>query len=142
MTRPRFARTITVLALLGMAISAVSVKNHYSTEDTGYCSFGESFDCDLVNRSIYSKLFGIPVAGIGLIGYALLLVLAWLRHRPLRWLLFAAATAGLAFSLYLTYLEAYVLVVWCILCIISLVLISLITLFAAAGLGRRSASSA
>jgi uncharacterized membrane protein len=71
---------------------------------------------------------GIPVAGIGLVGYGVLLALATVyRSRaetPLR--LLAAAGAGLAFALYLTYVEGYVLETWCILCLSSLALIATI----------------
>ncbi len=72
---------------------------------------------------------GIPVAGIGVAGYAALFVLAtFLKARPeTPTRLLAAALAGLGFALYLTYIEAYELTTWCILCLISLVLISLIS---------------
>ena len=85
-----------------------------------------------MNRSEYSTISGIPVAGIGVAGYAALFVLAtFLRTRsetPTR--LLAASLAGLAFALYLTYIEAYELTTWCILCLISLGLISLISFLA------------
>jgi uncharacterized membrane protein len=42
--------------------------------------------------------------------------------------LFFTALAGLAFSLYLTRIEAYVLEVWCIYCVASLAIITLITI--------------
>jgi uncharacterized membrane protein len=41
--------------------------------------------------------------------------------------LLGAALAGLAFALYLTYIEGYVLTAWCILCLISLLAIFLIS---------------
>lgn len=77
---------------------------------------------------------GIPVAGIGVVGYGLLFVLSTVRRlRPeTATQLLLAALAGLAFALYLTYVEAYVLMTWCILCLSSLALITLITLLAGA----------
>ncbi len=123
---------IAVLSLAGMIVSAVSLERHYAKSATSYCEFGEKFNCDIVNRSEYSTLIGIPVAGIGLAGYGLLLVLSTFQRlnnrTPTRLLL--AAGAGLAFALYLTYVEAYVLMTWCILCLTSLALIALITLLA------------
>jgi vitamin-K-epoxide reductase (warfarin-sensitive) len=85
-----------------------------------------------VNRSEYSSIIGIPVAGIGIAGYATLLLYAtYLRSRPeTPNRLLGMAFVGLAFALYLTYIEAHVLETWCILCLISLALISLIALFA------------
>jgi uncharacterized membrane protein len=87
-----------------------------------------------VNRSEYSTLVGIPVAGIGVAGYAVLFFLATFQKARLETpnRLLGAALAGLAFALYLTYIEAYVLTTWCILCLISLLLIFLITLLAIA----------
>jgi uncharacterized membrane protein len=87
-----------------------------------------------VNRSQYSKIEGIPVAAIGVAGYAALLLLAtfWKSRAETPNRLLGAALAGLAFALYLTYIEAYELMTWCILCLMSLVLISLISLLAIA----------
>jgi vitamin-K-epoxide reductase (warfarin-sensitive) len=120
---------IAVLSLAGMIVSGISLQRHYAKSATQFCDFNQKFDCDIVNRSEYSSIAGIPVAGIGLAGYALLLFLATLHcarpTTPNR--LLGAAFAGLAFALYLTYIEGHVLSTWCILCLISLALIFLIT---------------
>jgi vitamin-K-epoxide reductase (warfarin-sensitive) len=125
---------IAVLAVAGIVVSAVSLQRHYAKSTTGFCDFGEKFNCDVVNRSEYSSVMGIPVAGIGIVGYGVLLVLATVyrssAETPL-WLL-VAALAGLGFALYLTYVEAYVLDTWCILCLSSLGLIAGISGLAAA----------
>lgn len=125
--------TIAFLSLAGMVVSAVSLQRHYAKSTTTFCNFSEKFDCDIVNRSEYSSLMGIPVAGIGVVGYGVLLALATLcRFRsetPTQ--LLVASLAGLGFALYLTYVEAYVLTTWCILCLTSLALITLITILAA-----------
>jgi vitamin-K-epoxide reductase (warfarin-sensitive) len=123
---------IAILALAGLVVSSVSLQRHYAKSATQFCDVGERFNCDIVNRSEYASIMGIPVAGIGVAGYAVLFALATLyRSRvetPLRLLL--AASAGLAFALYLTYVEGYVLETWCILCLSSLALIAMITLLA------------
>jgi uncharacterized membrane protein len=70
------------------------------------------------------------VAGIGLAGYIALLILA-LKPRSNRiasTLLMLGALGGVAYSLYLTYIEKYVLAMWCIICLGSLATISLIFL--------------
>jgi vitamin-K-epoxide reductase (warfarin-sensitive) len=125
--------SIAILALAGMAVSAVSLQRHYAKSATRFCDMGERFNCDIVNRSEYSSVMGIPVAGIGVAGYGVLLALATVYRAglqtPLRLLL--AALAGLAFALYLTYVEGYVLETWCILCLSSLGLIAGITVLAA-----------
>lgn len=133
---------IALLALAGVIVSAISLERHYATSASGLCDFNQKFNCDLVNRSEYSSLAGIPVAGIGVAGYAFLFVLAAVfptrRQTPTR--LFFAALAGLVFALYLTYLEAYKLETWCILCLSSLLLIALITLLA--GLAKLRSTNA
>ena len=127
---------IIVLSIVGLAISSLSLVNHYSTSTTSYCSFGENFNCDIVNRSIYSRVFGVPVALIGMIGYMLLGLFSWLTRRgnDQRGFLVAGALIGLGFSLYLTYLEKYVLATWCILCLSSLAVIVVITVLALAAM--------
>ena len=123
---------IAILSLAGMIVSSISLERHYAKSATSYCEFGEKFNCDIVNRSEYSSLTGIPVSLIGVAGYGLLLTLSTLcRSRPetpMRLLM--AAAAGLVFALYLTYIEAYVLTTWCILCLTSLALIASITALA------------
>ncbi len=125
---------IAVLALAGVIVSAVSLQRHYAKSATAYCDLNQKFSCDIVNRSEYSTVQGIPVAGIGVAGYAALFFLAAFRRSraetPNR--LLGAALAGLGFALYLTYIEAYELMTWCILCLGSLVIISLISLLAIA----------
>ena len=130
--RRRLFAVIAVLAIAGMAVSGVSLQRHYAKSVTSFCEMGEKFDCDIVNRSEYSSVMGIPVAGIGIVGYFALLWSA-MRCRSRResptWLL-AASVSGLAFSLYLTYVEGHMLGTWCILCLSSLVLIATITMLA------------
>ena len=123
---------IAILALAGMGVSGVSLQRHYAKSASAFCDFGERFNCDIVNRSEYSSVMGIPVAGIGVAGYAVLFALATAyRSRmqtPVR--LLVAALVGLAFALYLTYIEGYVLETWCILCLSSLAVITMITALA------------
>ena len=125
---------IAVLAVAGMIVSAVSLQRHYAKSTTAFCDFSQRFSCDIVNRSEYSRVVGIPVAAIGVAGYAALFALAaFLKTRaetPNR--LLGLAIGGLAFALYLTYIEAYVLDAWCILCLISQALIFLISVLAVA----------
>lgn len=142
---------ITVLALAGIIVSALALHVHYST-GTEPCDINAHWDCGIVNHSSYATVPGIlwhlraarnpdipgpaprsgfPVAALGLIGYALIGLCAFLRRRGLT-LLFALG--GLAFALYLSNIEAHVLEVWCLYCVISQGLISLITLLSLAAL--------
>jgi vitamin-K-epoxide reductase (warfarin-sensitive) len=128
-TTRRIYGAIAVLALAGAVVSSVSLYHHYGKDKTTYCDFGENFNCDIVNRSPYSKLAGVPVALIGILGYLSLLALATFYRDKAETpgMLLLAATVGLGLAFYLTYIEAYVLATWCILCLSSLTVIVLIT---------------
>ncbi len=133
---------VVLLVLAGIALSVISTINHYRTDPTSYCDFSEQFNCDIVNRSIYSRFpaqssHAVPVALIGLGGYVAIGLLAVLRGRTPKVLLLLAAIGGLGFSLYLTYVEARVLHVWCILCLGSLAVITAITVLAGVRLSIR-----
>jgi len=133
----RLLVVIAVLALAGIAVSSVSLYHHYGTTKTDYCDIGEHFNCDIVNRSIYSTVLGVPDALIGILGYASLLALATLYRSRAETpkILLATSLAGLAFALYLTYIEKFVLGTWCILCLSSLTVIVLITILASLLMG-------
>lgn len=125
MFRRRISILILLLCIAGLSLSLVSLQRHYSSSESSYCDFGANFNCDIVNRSIYSEIAGVPVALIGVLGYGGLVILATLYRANKRApaLLFTASLPGLAFALYLTYIEGFVLGVWCVLCLSSLGLI-------------------
>lgn len=72
--------------------------------------------CGVVNTSKYAIFLGIPVSFWGLGFYLLVISLILLKKRAL---LFVLTTLGLLFSIYLTYLEAFVIKAWCQWCILS-----------------------
>jgi vitamin-K-epoxide reductase (warfarin-sensitive) len=135
----RILLAVALLSVGGAVVSSISLHHHYSASPSSFCDFGANFNCDMVNRSIYSVVFGIPVALIGILGYVVLLVLARLyrarAEAPV--MLLIASLAGLGFALYLTYVEAFVLAVWCILCLSSLTLITAITMLSSVLVAQR-----
>ena len=114
-----------ILAVLGVVVSSLALREHYRTYGDSPCSINEHWDCGVVNHSPYAMLSGIPVAAVGIAGYILMGLLAFLRSYRL---LLVPTFAGLAFSLHLANIEATVLGVWCIYCVISLGIISLMSL--------------
>ncbi len=89
--------------------------------------------CDVVNNSVYSQIYGVPVSVIGLAGYVALLVLAlaavWTTGRTQRQLLLFSlvlSLVGVGFSAYLTYLEIYVIEALCAWCLASAAIITLL----------------
>jgi uncharacterized membrane protein len=119
---------IALVAIAGIAVSSVSLYEHFATSTTSFCNFSDSFNCDLVNRSSYSTVLGVPVALIGIVGYLLVAILATayrnLAQTPV--LLLIGSIIGFGFALYLAYVEKFVLGVWCILCLTSLSLICIV----------------
>lgn len=123
------------LAVIGIVVASLALREHYRT-DTSPCSINERWDCGIVNHSPYAVFAGVPVAVIGMAGYLLLGVMAWMRaYRAM----VIPVLAALAFSLYLTRIEARVLGVYCIYCVISLGIISLLTLISIGAAVRASA---
>ncbi len=119
-----------ILALLGIAASALALREKYRPYGESPCDINDRWDCGIVNHSPYAVLpkgseHGIPVAVIGIAGYLVLGFLAFVRRYGLMLIL---AIPALAFALYLAHIEEHVLGVWCLYCAISLGTISVITL--------------
>jgi uncharacterized membrane protein len=121
----RLTLAIAIVAIAGVVVSSISLYHHFGTTRTSFCNFGESFNCDIVNRSSYSTVLGVPVALIGILGYLLILALATVYREKAQTpvMLLIASIGGLGFALYLTYIEGFVLRAWCVLCLSSLALI-------------------
>ncbi|MGA8531127.1 MAG: vitamin K epoxide reductase family protein [Acidobacteriaceae bacterium] len=117
---------IILLALAGIVVSALALHVHYY-HGVEPCDINSHWDCGIVNHSRYSMIAGIPVAALGIIGYALIAFAAFIRQRTAVLLL---AIVGLGFALYLSNIEAHVLEVWCLYCVISQCIIAIITLAA------------
>ncbi len=121
-------RAIAILALLGVLDSVYLLLAKIGLIGGLSCTI--SHGCDMVNSSSYSEFLGIPVSGIGLAGYLALFVLAiigvqpgWLDDRRPDRMLSLLAGAGVAFTLYLTYAEIFILGAICQWCVVSQLLI-------------------
>ncbi len=128
---------IAFCALAGMVVATLALRVHYSN-DVQPCDINAHWDCGIVNHSRYAEIHHIPVAALGIAGYLVIGVLALMSRRAL---MFAAVLVGLAFSLYLTNIEAHKLEVYCLYCVISQGIIALITLLSLLWLftGRKTA---
>lgn len=124
---------VVLVAVIGTLISAYSLYHHFDTSE-GWCNVSATLNCDVVNRGPYSEFAGIPVSLIGVVGYlgiAIVAILTGVRaseQRELLMLLRIAAAGALGFSLYLTYLEAFVLGVYCPLCLGALAIVVILCL--------------
>ncbi len=136
-----------VLALVGFLISLYLWLWKVGLLGALVCGDG---GCEIVQLSEYAELFGIPVAFFGMLAYLALLALSLLGLQP-RWQerreptvgLVLVAGVGVAYSAYLTYLEAAVIHAWCRWCVASAVIVSIILVAAVLGLramGRPAAT--
>lgn len=120
---------IIILALAGIIDSSYALQQHYAPPDVSSCDVNETISCTAVNQSKYSEIFGLPVAGIGIAGYMIIGLLAGAvifrksSASVLIKLLTVMALGALAVSLYLTYIELFVLHALCPLCMLSQVLV-------------------
>ncbi|MFZ5818679.1 MAG: vitamin K epoxide reductase family protein [Chloroflexota bacterium] len=114
-----------------------------SAQVTAVC--GPVGDCNTVQQSEYARLFGVlPIGALGLAGYVLIL-LAWLAmrsgRRPLAdWAalsLLGMTLGGALFSVYLTFLEPFVIGATCAWCLTSAAVMTALLLFAVEP-GRRA----
>ena len=120
---------ISISALLGLCVALYMWA--YAAGLTGpvLCSVG---DCEAVQASEFSRIGGIPVAAFGVAGYLALLVTGLMGLRPgfqhsrlVSAILIGGGVAGVVFTGYLTYLEAYVIHAWCQWCVTSAILMLL-----------------
>jgi uncharacterized membrane protein len=121
-TEGRLRAAIAALAVAGLAVAGYLTYVHYAHVEAFCVSGGGS--CQKVQTSDYADLLGIPVALLGLAGYAL--ILASLRVPGENGLIAGAALAlaGFGFSLYLTYRELFTIDAICQWCVVSAVLMT------------------
>lgn len=129
---------IAVLSLIGLLIAGYLTLYKLGYLGVIQCTTG---GCETVQASAYSVFLGLPVAAWGIGAYAVLLALAllglqpgWEADRRVALVIFGVSAAGVAFSAWLTYLEAMVIHAWCQWCVVSAVLITIIFLLSLPGL--------
>lgn len=112
--------TSAVAAGLGLAIAAYLTVVHYSGGEP-VCAIAHG--CTVVQSSRYADLAGVPVALLGLLGYAALLAALALDRRDAAALI---ALTGAGFSGWLTYVEVAILGAICSWCVASAVCMALL----------------
>lgn len=132
-------KIIIALAIIGIILTGYLTYLHYSPTETLLCAEGSG--CDVVNKSVYSRIWGIPVAALGFLMYLSILVLALLaekgfHRRGALLTIFFISLAGVIFSSYFTYVQFFILYAACDLCLASAADILLIFGISVTSLGR------
>lgn len=124
-------RAVFLLSLLGIAM-AIYVLQSFIRQTGIICA---TSGCELVRKNPASYLFGtIPVPAVGLVGYTILAVCAFLRTLKLNRatetlvarIMLGMATFGVAFVSWFTYIEITVikgLCTWCAISAVNMVVI-------------------
>jgi uncharacterized membrane protein len=122
-------RLMLVLAIVGLGVATYLTYIHYAGIKPA-CTAGQS--CLKVQTSVWSKVDGVPVALLGLIGYVLILgtLLAPDREET-RLATLGLTLVGVGFSGYLTYRELFSIHAICEWCVSSAVILTLLLIGAA-----------
>lgn len=114
-----------VMAAVGAAIAGYLTYVHYAGISP-VCTAGGG--CEKVQSSTYSRLFGVPVAVLGLCLYiAILASLARRQSETTRLATTGLTVIGFAFSGYLTYREIYTIHAICEWCVASAIVLTAMT---------------
>ncbi|HEX3511032.1 MAG TPA: vitamin K epoxide reductase family protein [Solirubrobacteraceae bacterium] len=114
-----------VLTVIGIGLATYLTYVHYAGIKPA-CTAGES--CTKVQTSVYSKVAGVPVALMGLIGYiAILASLLAPQGENSRLATMALTLIGFGFSAYLTYRELFSIHAICEWCVSSAVILTILT---------------
>jgi uncharacterized membrane protein len=113
------------VGLVGLGIAGYLTVVHY-TGAAPVC--GLSHGCETVQKSRYSELAGVPVALLGLIGYAGILASLWIPGETGLIAGAAQALVGFGFSAYLTTREIWSIHAICIWCIGSAIVLTLLAI--------------
>ena len=122
---------IPLLCVLGLGVAGYLAYVE-TTHTSAVC--GPVGDCNAVQLSEYARLFGIlPIGVLGVLGY-LAVLFSWavaktrtgLTSNYARMTIFVLSTIGLLFSIYLTFLEPFVIGATCAWCITSAIIMTLL----------------
>ena len=113
--------TTTLLSVAGLLISGYLTYEHFTASTTLACSDTGVINCLKVTTSAQSKVFGIPVALLGLLYFVVMvpasLPIAWRMPEPMiRRGRVIASLVGVVFVFYLLYAELFIIdniCLWC-----------------------------
>ncbi len=126
-------RASIALMTLGLLVSIYMTVYKLTSNDSMCLGSG---DCHTVNASQYSEVNGIPVAVIGILGYAAMLAVMYFETRNRFFkengtlMVFGMALTGFIFTVWLVYVEVALLKAICPFCVTSQVSMTLIFILA------------
>ncbi len=122
MSDRRLRAAVAALSLVGLGIAGYLTYTRYSGTQIACATGG----CETVQKSSYSTVAGVPVAVLGLIAYAFILLTAFGRSEPVRVAGATVALAGVLFAAWLLYAQIGLIHAICQWCVASDVVIALL----------------
>ncbi len=122
-------RVMLVLAVIGLGVAAYLTYVHYAGFSALVCTgaHGGHSSCETVQSSVWSKVAGVPVALLGLLGYiGILASLLAPDSEESRLATLGLTVIGVGFSAYLTYRELFSIHAICEWCVSSAVILTLL----------------
>jgi uncharacterized membrane protein len=104
---------VAALALIGVGIAGYLTYTHFKGSPPVCLTSG----CDVVQKSPWSKLFGIPVALLGLLTYLSIVASTLIRHPLAKQAGATLALVALGFNAYLFYIQAHEIGRYCTWCV-------------------------
>jgi uncharacterized membrane protein len=126
MSERRLRIAVAALALAGLAVAGYLTWVHYADLDP--VCVGGGGGCERVQASDYAELGDVPVALLGLIGYAAILASLLVPGDAGRFAGALLALAGFGFSAWLTYVELFEIDAICQWCVASAVIMTALAL--------------
>jgi uncharacterized membrane protein len=118
----RLSQLAIILTIIGLLVSIYMTIYKITSNDSMCIGSG---DCKTVNASRYAEVYGIPVAVLGVAGYAAILAVLLLERKPGFFqqngtlLFFGLSLTGFLFTLYLIFVETVLIKAYCPFCITS-----------------------
>jgi uncharacterized membrane protein len=123
------------ISVLGIAIAGYLTYVHYAGISP-VCEIAHG--CEKVQTSEWSKVAGVPVALLGLVGYVAILAALLIPGETAATVAAGMALVGAGFSAYLTYREVFTIHAICIWCVASALLMVALAIVTVARLTRHS----
>jgi uncharacterized membrane protein len=136
----RLSQLAIVLAIIGLLVSIYMTIYKITSNDSMCIGSG---DCKTVNASRYAEVYGVPVAVLGVAGYAAILAVLLLERRPGFFqqngslLFFGLSLTGFLFTLYLIFVEVALIKAYCPFCITSQTVMTIIFIISVIRLVRQ-----
>ena len=128
MALPRWVVPVTLGSSIGgLAVSTYLTIAHFTSPEIIACSSSGTINCEQVTTSAQSTFVGVPVAILGLVFFAAMIVLdlpaMWRsERRGIHLARLAASVAGIGFALWLVYAELFIIRAICLWCTVAHVL--------------------